>query len=165
MGHAGMLTLVGGVLMGLRWELPPRLAAAFEVAVSLMLIGLGVRAVRLVLREALATRSAAASEPSQRRWRGVGPLAMGMVHGLAGGGALTALVFARLSSPVAGLSLMLVFGAGAALGMFALAGAAGVPLARVLRKPWGMRALLGATGTVSLLLGIGWFVAAAVRLG
>jgi hypothetical protein len=162
MGHAAMLVLVGGILMFLRAELPPRLDAAFELAVSLMLIGLGVRAVTAALLKARASRRESA--PHARAitgWRSVGPLAMGMVHGLAGSGALTALVVARLPSPLAGLVFMLVFGAGAMLGMSLLAGAAGVPLSRLLRTRWGIPALLGATGCVSLSLGIAWLVPAA----
>jgi hypothetical protein len=85
---------------------------------------------------------------------------MGMVHGLAGSGALTALVVARLPSPLAGLIFMLVFGAGATLGMSLLAGAAGVPLSGLLRTRWGVPALLAATGSVSLVLGIAWLVPA-----
>jgi len=160
MGHAGMLVLVGGVLMFLRAELPPRLGAAFELAVSLMLIGLGLRALRTAAREATASSAEVAHVRLKREWRGIGPLAMGMVHGLAGSGALTALVVARLPSPAAGLVFMLVFGAGATLGMSLLAGAAGVPLSRVIRTRWGIPALLGATGSVSLLLGIAWLLPA-----
>ncbi len=59
---------------------------------------------------------------------------------------------------------MLVFGAGAALGMSLLAGAAGVPLARLLRTRWGMPLLLGATGSVSLGLGLVWLGPAIARL-
>ena len=159
-GHASMLVVVGGLLMSLRAELPPRLDAAFELAVSLMLIGLGLRAVRTAVRKAGASSTEAPHVHLRHGWRGVGPLAMGMMHGLAGSGALTALVVARLPSPLAGLVFMLVFGAGATLGMSLLAGAADVPLSRLLRTRWGVPALLGATGSVSLLLGIAWLVPA-----
>jgi hypothetical protein len=167
MGHAAMLTLVGGVLMFLRAELPPRLDAGFELAVSLMLIGLGVRAVLAAVREAISSNVVASRSQFpvhlHRPWRGIGPLAMGMVHGLAGSGALTALVVARLPSPIVGLAFMVVFGAGATLGMSLLAGVAGVPLAHVLRRKWGVPALLGATGSLSLALGIAWVVPAALH--
>jgi hypothetical protein len=161
MGHAAMLTLVGGVLMFLQAELPARLDAAFELAVSLMLIGLGVRAVLVAFRELTARLNVATSPaPLRLRWRSIGPLAMGMVHGLAGSGALTALVVSRLPSPIAGLVFMMIFGAGATLGMSLLAGVAGLPLAHVLRNRWGIPALLGTTGSVSLVLGIAWFAPA-----
>ncbi len=159
--------------MFLRAELPARLDAVFEVAVSLMLIALGGRALRHAVRgarDARETEGAGGAEGLQRAnaaprgWRSIGPLAMGMVHGLAGSGALTALVVARLPSPLVGVAFMLVFGAGAALGMSLLAGAAGVPLARLLRTRWGMPALLGATGSVSLVLGLAWLGPAVARL-
>jgi hypothetical protein len=59
---------------------------------------------------------------------------------------------------------MLLFGTGATLGMSLLAGVAGAPLAHVLRTRWGLRALLGATGILSLTLGLAWFEPALVRV-
>jgi hypothetical protein len=164
-GHAAMLVLVGGLLILFRTELPPRLDAAFELAVSMMLMGLGGRALHCAVLEARPS-DGPSSHPGGRPhgWRAIGPLAMGIVHGLAGSGALTALVVARLPSPALGVAFMMLFGAGATLGMSVLAGAAGVPLARLLRTRWGMPALLGATGGLSLVLGLTWFVPAAVRL-
>jgi hypothetical protein len=166
-GHAAMLIVVGAILMLLRAELPARLDAGFELAVSLMLIGLGLRAVRQAVRQATSDR---AVQPrthgfrSLRGWRSIGPLAMGMVHGLAGSGALTALVVARLPSPLVGVLFMALFGAGATLGMSLLAGLVGMPLARLLGTRWGMPAILGATGSLSLVLGLLWVAPAAVRL-
>jgi hypothetical protein len=87
-----------------------------------------------------------------------------MVHGLAGSGALTALVVARLASPRLGILFMLLFGAGATLGMSLLAGVAGAPLAHLLRTRWGLPALLGTTGVLSLALGLAWFGPALVRV-
>ena len=88
---------------------------------------------------------------------------MGMVHGLAGSGALTALVMAQLPSPLVGVTFMLIFGAGATLGMSLLAGVAGVPLTRVMKTRHGMPILLGSTGSVSLVLGLSWIGAAVHR--
>jgi hypothetical protein len=59
---------------------------------------------------------------------------------------------------------MLLFGAGATLGMSLLAGAAGIPLGRLVRTRWGMPLLLGATGALSLLLGLAWMGPAVSRL-
>lgn len=178
LGHASMLVLVGAILVVLRAELPPRVDAAFELAVSLMLIALGARAVNHALRgRSHDADHVHASDHDHvhvtgrpRSCRSVGPIAMGplvmgTVHGLAGSGALTALVVARLPSPAVAIAFMVLFGAGATLGMSLLAGAAGVPLTRLLRTRWGMPALLGATGSLSLALGLFWIVPAAMRLG
>jgi hypothetical protein len=160
-GHAAMLLAVGTLLMLLRTELPPRLGAVFEIAVSLVLIGLGLRALLHAIRgarEAHAHRHSEAGSVSAapQGWRSLGPLAVGLVHGLAGSGALTALVVASLPSPLAGIAFMAIFGAGAALGMSILAGAAGPLLGRVIRTRWGMPAVLGATGSASFGLGVVW---------
>jgi hypothetical protein len=166
-GHAATLVFVGAILMIVRAELPPRLDAGFELAVSLMLIALGLRALAHALREARpppVSHEHAHTARAPRAWRTIGPVAMGVVHGLAGSGALTALVVARLPSALAGITFMVLFGAGGTIGMSLLAGAAGVPLARLLRTRWGMPALLGATGALSLLLGLAWVGPAVVRL-
>ena len=163
-GHAVMLVSVGSVLIVLRATLPPRVDAAFELAVAVMLIALGARAMHGAWREATAQARGERSCRTSGLRRALGPLAMGMVHGLAGSGALTALVVARLPSPQVALVFMLLFGAGATLGMALLAGAAGVPLSRLVRTRWGMPALLGATGTLSLGLGLMWVGPALARL-
>ena len=64
-------------------------------------------------------------------WRS---LAVGMVRGLAGSGALTALVLAELPSTASRLGYIVLFGAGSIAGMSALSGAVGVPLALVGRR-------------------------------
>ena len=167
-GHAAMLVAVGAILMGLRAELPPRVDAVFEVAVSVMLVLLGGRALAGALRETRERTDEVEHGDGHghgvRGWRAIGPLAMGMVHGLAGSGALTALVVARLPSLGAGLAFMVLFGAGATLGMSLLAGVAGVPLGKVLQTRWGMPTLLGATGALSLGLGLMWIGPAVMRV-
>jgi hypothetical protein len=162
-GHAVMLVGVGSILIVLRATLPARVDAAFELAVALMLIALGARAVHGAWRVATPHAEERRGGTAWGLRHAVGPLAMGMVHGLAGSGALTALVVARLPSPQVALVFMLLFGLGATLGMALLAGAAGVPLARLLRTRWGLPALLGATGTLSLGLGLVWVGPALAR--
>lgn len=175
MGHASMLVVVGAVLVVLRAELPERVDAAFELAVSVMLIALGGRAMWMARVSARGGEKTSdlgrhghghghGETKTKEGWRSFGPLAMGMVHGLAGSGALTALVVARLPSPVIAIVFMVLFGIGATIGMSLLAGVAGVPLARLVRTRWGMPVLLGATGILSLGLGLMWVGPAAMRL-
>ena len=165
LGHGAMLLLVGAALMLLRAQLPPKLDATFELAVSLMLIGLGARAIlHAVAQVRPKTGPSGQRNAAANRWRSIGPLAMGMVHGLAGSGALTALVVARLPSVLSGVIFMLVFGAGATLGMSLFASAAALPMGRVLKTRWGMPALLGTAGSISLALGLVWLAPAAMHL-
>src|SRR5262245_66364832 len=74
------------------------------------------------------------------------PLLIGAVHGLAGSGALTALVVATLPSTTARLTYMAVFGLGSTLGMAMLSGVLGLPRARMGRHRGVVRAVSLAVG-------------------
>jgi len=170
MGHALTLLGLGLVLMVARKEISGRLDAAFEVVVSLMLVALGARALRRAMVAARAARRAAAALPPRESrssgQRAYVPAAMivGMVHGLAGSGALTAFVVARMPSVLMGVLVIVVFGAGATLGMSLLAGALGAPLSRLFRAPFGAAGTLAASGGVALALGLVWLVPAVARI-
>ena len=77
-----------------------------------------------------------------------------MVHGLAGSGALTALVLASLQSTAARLAYIVFFGLGSVAGMALLSGLAGWPLARI--GPRMAHVLSVVTGIVSVGLGVLW---------
>jgi len=172
-GHALMLLVVGGTLFVLRAQMPAHLADLFEVVVGLMLVGLGLRALRR------AASVAPAGSPRSVHYHGaiehahtapaphvhVGgwtlarrPLLVGVVHGLAGSGALTAFVVANLRCVGSALLFMAVYGFGAALGMALLAAAAMWPLARFAHERRVVTALMRASGAVSLVLGVAWSV-------
>jgi hypothetical protein len=168
-GHALVLLAFGGALLVLRGHVPPRIAASFELLVALMLVFLGARAVRRAFvhpagppfDHAHGRASHSHAGPSDHvhvsRWAlARQPLVVGCIHGLAGSGALAALVMPGMPSPAAGLTYMALYGSGAALGMAALAGLAGIPLARLSRARQGLRTLLATTGVLSLLLGLAW---------
>ena len=61
------------------------------------------------------------------------PLLVGAVHGLAGSGALTALVLTTLPSTAERMTYMALFGLGSTFGMAALSGVLGWPLAQTRR--------------------------------
>ena len=129
-------------------QIPPGLTDAFELGVAAMLIGLGWRAVRRgrPQRHVHAARNVS----------GMRPLIVGAIHGLAGSGALTALVMTELPSTGARLSFMLLFGLGSVSAMTAISGFAGWPLARLARNPAARRLLSVVVGTMSVALGISW---------
>lgn len=160
-GHALMLLGVGGALLVARREMPERVASAFELVVAAMLVALGIRAIVQAKRHAPTHHHhGGAPEEQAKRARGLSgalrPMAIGVVHGLAGSGALAALAIGKAPSVGAGLLFLAIYGIGAMLGMSALAGAVGVPLARLARQPKVMSGLLALTGMLSIALGIGW---------
>ena len=167
-GHTAALIAVGAVLVILRAQLPARVTNAFEFSVALMLVGLGLRAIYLASRQGPAGPVHVHQHGSRvhvhqgtpahihigtwtlaRR-----PLVVGAIHGLAGSGALTALVLATLPSTAARLTYMVVFGLGSTLGMAALSGLLGWPLARVGNHRALARAVSLAVGCTSTALGL-----------
>jgi high-affinity nickel-transport protein len=84
------------------------------------------------------------------------PLLIGAIHGLAGSGALAALVLATLPSTAARLAYMLLFGLGSTAGMAALSGLLGWPLARLGAHEHVTRGISFVVGCMSVVLGIVW---------
>jgi hypothetical protein len=84
------------------------------------------------------------------------PFIVGLVHGLSGSGALTALAASKLYSLGEGLAFMALYASGAVLGMALLAGIAGAPLAHLAQRPAVSRGLVAASGLLSLSVGLAW---------
>jgi len=170
LGHTVSLVIVGVVLIAVGEALPERLAATFELCVSFVLVALGIRAIARAYREGQIgpLREHAHAGSSHRHagpdahvhlgrwtlsWR---PLAVGLVHGLAGSGALTAIVFAQLASTVERITYIAMFGAGSIAGMAIATVIAGIALQRVVRGPATRRWLAVTTGFASCVVGIVW---------
>jgi hypothetical protein len=168
LGHTFALIAVGAVLVILRAEMPARMADGFEFCVALMLVGLGLRAIYLAARQGPAGPvhahqhgRVAHAHPGAPAHIHIGawtlarrPLLVGAVHGLAGSGALTALVLTTLPSTTARLAYMALFGLGSTLGMAALSGLLGWPLARIGSHRALARGVSLAVGCVSTALGV-----------
>jgi hypothetical protein len=147
-GHTLAIFAVGLVLIVLRRDIPPTLSETFELAVAVMLVLLGGRA---LLRARLETHDHPHPAPMASR-----PLGIGVVHGLAGSGALTALVVAKLPSASAQLLYLVLFGLGSVVGMALLSGLVGWPLARLGRNALMARLLCMTSGCLAAGLGVAW---------
>jgi hypothetical protein len=169
-GHAIALLATALVLAMLAADLPPALCDAFELVVAVMLVVLGGRAMQRALRDGdrgpstfHAHRGIAHVHPGigahlhvAKRTLAIRPLLVGVVHGLAGSGALTALVLARLPSTPLRIAYIALFGVGSVVGMTALSGLAGWPLARLARRPSAARLLFGTVGAATAVMGLAW---------
>lgn len=177
-GHTLALLAVGGTLAVLGAQMPARVESAFEVLVAAMIVALGLRAVARAWREGRSgplhqhahgdlvhAHQAPPEHLHLSRWTlATRPLLIGVLHGLAGSGALTALVLAELPTSAARLTYILLFGAGSVVGMALLTGLAGVPLMRLARTPRLATSLLLAAGVVSTGVGAWWGLASGARL-
>jgi hypothetical protein len=178
LGHTLSLVVVGALLVALRAEMPPAVSDLFELLVAFMLVALGFRAIVHAARQG-------AEGPTRVHRHGrlvhshagvpahvhIGvwtlarrPLLVGAVHGLAGSGALTALVLATLPTTTARLAYMALFGLGSTVSMAALSGLLGWPLARLGTHHLVARCVSLTVGCTSMVLGIMWGQSAITRL-
>ncbi len=167
LGHTLSLVIVGIVLIAIGAALPVRIGAWFELGVCAMLVLLGVRAIvrsrDLGPRGPIHTHAHgerthvhAGADPHLHLGRGIfalRPLAVGLVHGLAGSGALTAIVFAELPSTSARLAYITLFGTGSIVGMMAASALVGMSLRAV---EGARRGITLAAGVLSIGLGVAW---------
>jgi nitrile hydratase accessory protein len=162
LGHTLTLLAAGTALVALRADMPTSATMAFELGVVLLLIGFGARAIYLAACNALPRRTHSHAKPTSSRlldidrWTLVRPLLVGAVHGLAGSGALTALVVATLPSTTTRLGYLALFGIGSTLGMVALSGLLGWQIARMGSDRAVVRTFSLAVGCVSTVLGLFW---------
>ncbi|HEY0882318.1 MAG TPA: hypothetical protein VGD87_12335 [Archangium sp.] len=177
LGHSLALFAVGGTLAFVGAQMPESLALGFELAVAVMVMTLGLRAVVRSFSEGRAgaehthahgglthTHVAPSEHLHVSRWTlATRPLLIGLMHGLAGSGALTALVLAELPTAAARLTYIVLFGLGSVVGMSALTGLAGLPLMKLARAPKFAAAMLMVTGVLSTAVGAWWGFSALAR--
>lgn len=170
LGHTLALFTLGGALLILQRQLQPAQAAVLEGLVGVMLVALGIVALRRSLREGRrgpvqqhVHGPATHAHPTVGAHLHVGrftlsrrPLLVGFAHGLAGSGALTAMALAAMPTLLGRLLYIAMFGIGSALGMAVLSGALGIPLARSAARPRLHRAVSLCAGVFSIGFGLYW---------
>ena len=162
LGHTLTLFTAGALLVVLQAEMPAIVAQMLEVCVALLLVGFGVRAIRQGASRVPggpthSHKTPKAVSPFQvDRWTLARPLLVGAVHGLAGSGALTALVVTTLPSTATQLAYLMLFGVGSTVGMVVLSGLMGWPIARLGAHHVCVRTLSLIVGCVSTALGLFW---------
>ena len=147
LGHTTMLVLFGSVIIFSRatWLQ----SGYFEAVVGLMLIGLGISRVL--------DKNSYRPVPLAPQRAGVA-YTIGLVHGLAGSGALVLAVLSAIRQPAWAVAYILLFGLGSLLGMLAAVSMIRIPFTQRMRLGRRLRA-----GAVVLSSGLsvgygGWMV-------
>ena len=159
----GCLIILGGVVI------PPRIGLSMEFSVGLMLILLGVLNLTGTMQKVTARLASKSRRPkpasvatysvqhaprSARTFQYLRPLAIGLVHGLAGSAAVALLVLSTIHTPLWAILYLVIFGAGTMLGMMGMTAAMSLPLIYAGNKlPQISRYLGVASGLVSLCFG------------
>jgi ABC-type nickel/cobalt efflux system permease component RcnA len=178
LGHATALLLAGAAVIALKLTISPRVERGLEMSVALVLIMLGGHVLLRAFRGAVMHRhvhshggtthshvhfhahdhgAADHSHPSHIHLLGLGarPFLVGVLHGMAGTAAIMLLVASTLSSAMAGLAYIAVFGVGSTIGMLVLSGIIGLPfILTSSRSARLQRVVQGIAGAASLLLGV-----------
>lgn len=148
LGHSTMLVICGGlVLLGKATVVA---STYFEVLVGLVLVVMGTG--RLLNRQNYTLPTMAARSRHQLAY------AIGLLHGLAGSGALVVLVLSEQRSPLLMLAYIVLFGLGSVVGMFGAAALMNIPFTPRMRLS---RLLTSSVVVVTSLLSIaygGWMV-------
>jgi len=177
-GHGAVLVLLGGALLAFRMKLSPAVESVFELFVALMLVGLGVRALATAQSgSGSGGGSGSGSGGGGGHGHGHGhgesgsarplvrsSMAIGMVHGLAGSGAVTAVAASTTSTMHGGIACLLLYAVSCTLGMAVLAGAAGPVLAKTGRSEHVGRRLVQVAGVASIALGVVWAATSVLAL-
>jgi ABC-type nickel/cobalt efflux system permease component RcnA len=158
-GHTASLLIVAAIVLSLRVTIPEAVSGWLEFGVAIMIIFLGINALRRPLRQnahvhvhhhshdglshthihfhehetqhAPVLQSHHSHAVSRLGWK---PVLIGMMHGLAGSGALMLLVLTQISSPLLGFLYVATFGIGSIVGMLLMSGLIGLPFAFSSRK-------------------------------
>ncbi len=166
-GHTITLFAAGFAVLVLKLTIPDRMALSMEFAVGVLLVLLGVP----LLKQLVVSRAHIhphqhgdrrhfhshyhADTPAHDHSHLKRPLLVGMLHGLAGSGALTLLVLNTMSSVAQGLVFLLVFGAGSILGMLVFSGLIGIPFKLTAGRSLRLNLWVhGAAGFISIVLGL-----------
>lgn len=162
LGHTLTILLVGGAIILFGVVIPPRVGLGMELSVGLMLLVLGGVAVATVLRERAghahgpghAHPHAATPAPEAGPPRSLRPLAIGVVHGVAGSAAVALLVLGTIRDPAWAMAYLVVFGGGTVAGMLLITTAMALPMVVAARRFDRVRRALGVgTGFASIAFG------------
>ena len=141
-GHTISLFAVGILVIFLKLQISERVEAKLEACVGLMLVILGLNALRKLFTAKkihihthehgerahahIHTHGDETAEESHHRFS-PRSIVIGMVHGLAGSAALMLLVVPTIPSPMVALLYILIFGVGSIGGMMAMSFLIGLP--------------------------------------
>ena len=155
-GHTLTVLLVGGAIIVFGLVIPPRLGLTLELVVAAMLVVLGWLNLSGFLRsvDQLAHEHHVVPAKSAGLGRFVRPLAIGLVHGLAGSAAVALLVLGTVHDALAGVAYLALFCVGTVAGMTVMTSALAVPFVAFGKSAAFQRRLAQGTGAMSILFGL-----------
>jgi high-affinity nickel permease len=176
LGHTGALLVVGIVVLFFNIHIPDVVIPWIELAVALVLIILGIRLLIKIRHGAVLhmhvhqhqhhfhlhphiheTLDEHRHEDSNHHTVAVNrkPFFIGILHGLAGSGALMIVILTSIPSRLIGILYITVFGFGSVIGMALISMALNIPFSLATKHPKVMKSIQASAALLSILVGIG----------
>jgi len=163
-GHTTTLFIVGLFVLILRLSIPEQMAGKLEIFVGIMLIILGIQSI--FKKNSIHTHTHThgdlthSHQHDNHNHQHRKSFMIGIVHGLAGSGALMILVLSLIQSVLQGIIYILLFGIGSIAGMTLMSLIIGIPFSKSLEKfnraEKYMRIFMG---SISVIFGISVIIA------
>jgi hypothetical protein len=161
-GHSATILAAGALMIAARVAIPAGLTRSAEAGVGVLLLALGAANLAAAAGTATPEPAGLAGEGPPLRTSLARSGITGLLHGLAGSGAVALLATAAMPAPAAAIVYLLVFALGSVAGMVAFSLLLGAPLVALGEEASWRRGLTALTGLVSLAFGahllhrLGW---------
>ncbi|MBY0121697.1 sulfite exporter TauE/SafE family protein [Bacillus sp. S/N-304-OC-R1] len=165
-GHTATLFIIGIILIFMKGEIPEKWSLSLEFFVGIMLVYLGVKTIKsfknIHVHEGDDHKHVHAHKQhgdhehnlQHKKPKYINSLLIGLVHGLAGSGAMVLLTMSTVKSIGEAAIYILIFGAGTVIGMLFFTTIIGIPFV-ISKNRKSISGSLGlATGVISTLFGI-----------
>ncbi|PIC64081.1 urease accessory protein UreH [Sporosarcina sp. P13] len=170
-GHTATLFIVGIILIFLKGDIPEKWAMSLEFLVGIMLVYLGITTI-LSLKK-IHTHGHAGEEHKGQHGHNhqhknvsyVKSMLIGLVHGLAGSGAMVLLTMSTVKSAWEGAIYILIFGAGTVIGMLFFTTIIGIPFVFSAKKLNLNKTLTQIIGVISVSFGVYYMYSLGVAEG
>ncbi|MEN9598438.1 MAG: hypothetical protein RL596_749 [Bacteroidota bacterium] len=128
LGHTSTIVFMGIVFLQIKFNIDQKIFQYFEAIVGVMLLSLGVA--RLLRWKKTSAEKHPHLHPTKNSFSFSASYAVGLIHGLAGSGALMLIVLAKASTTINGLTYLLLFGIGSIGGMMLAAAIFSLPFGK-----------------------------------
>ncbi len=167
LGHTSTIFFIGILMIVFKAEISEQYFRYFESLVGAMLIALAVyrmvkffKAKKIIIHvhphihggEQHKHLHVHIGEKQEHQHKHSLAYGVGLVHGLAGSGALILIAMSQMKSPIDGLFYLLIFGGGCIIGMFVAAGLFSVPFSKRLIQAQTLQSVLIIVTSVLCLL-------------
>ncbi|MED1467236.1 sulfite exporter TauE/SafE family protein [Bacillus salipaludis] len=158
-GHTATLLIVGIILLIMKGKIPEKWAMSLEFLVGIMLVYLGISTITSlkkihVHQHEHDSETRNKHEKQQRKLSYMKSMVIGLVHGLAGSGAMVLLTMSTVKSVLESAVYIVIFGFGTVFGMLFFTTILGVPFIFSAKRLRLNKTLTQITGVISTMFGI-----------